>query len=125
MVIIASCTGCAVGPDYVPPQTTVPEQFMGSTVQGISSEQVLERWWSNFSDQQLNKLVSTAVHSNIDLRAAIARVNQARAIRQETFLDLFPTVGSDAVYTRNRTPTSTFAGGAIQNGNNYINNDNL
>lgn len=123
MVIIASCTGCAVGPDYVPPQTTVPEQFMGSTVQGISSEQVLERWWSNFSDQQLNKLVSTAVHSNIDLRAAIARVNQARAIRQETFLDLFPTVGSDAVYTRNRTPTSTFAGGAIQNGNNYINNE--
>lgn len=123
MVIIASCTGCAVGPDYVPPQTTVPKQFMGSTVQGISSEQVLERWWSNFSDQQLNKLVSSAVHSNIDLRAAIARVNQARAIRQETFLDLFPTVGSDVVYTRNRTPTSTFAGGAIQNGNNYINNE--
>lgn len=122
-VSILALAGCAVGPDYVPPETPTAPQFLGSSEAGATPEQVLERWWAHFGDEELNKLVTDAVRSNVDLRGAIARVNQARAIRQETFLNLFPTVTSDFIYTRTQTPTQTFAGGAFPSNSPYIENE--
>lgn len=116
-------SGCAVGPDFVKPETATQPQFAGAAEAGATQQQVLERWWSNFSDPTLNTLVADAVRSNVDLRGAIARVNQARAIRQERFLDLFPTVTSDLIYTKTQTPTQTFAGGAFPSRSPYIENE--
>lgn len=120
---LIAVSGCAVGPDYVKPETATQPSFLGAAEGQVTPEQVLERWWANFGDKTLNSLVTDAVRSNIDLRAAIARVNQARAIRQETFLNLFPTVTSDLFYQRSQTPTSTFAGNAFQAQNKYIENE--
>jgi multidrug efflux system outer membrane protein len=122
-ISVLALAGCAVGPDYVSPETTTAPQFVGAADAGATPEQLLERWWANFGDEELNKLITEAIRSNIDLRAAIARVNQARAIRQETFLNLFPTVTSDLIYTRTQTPTQTFAGGAFPSNSPYIENE--
>ena len=123
LVALLAISGCAVGPDFVPPETETQPQFLGTSQDGVSPEQVLQKWWGNFGDPTLNTLVTDAIRSNIDLRAAIARVNQARAIRQETFLNLFPTVTSDLIYTKTQTPTSTFAGNAFQSQQTYIENE--
>lgn len=122
-VTLIALTGCAIGPDFVPPETKTDPHFLGTSEAGVTPETVLERWWANFGDETLDKLVTDAVRSNIDLRIAIARVNQARAIRQETFLNLFPTVTSDGIYTRTQTPTQTFAGGAFPSNTPYIENE--
>jgi outer membrane protein TolC len=36
-------------------------------------------WWQVFEDEQLYELIHTALTENYDLRAAVARVLQARA----------------------------------------------
>jgi multidrug efflux system outer membrane protein len=123
VVVALMCAGCAVGPDYVTPDTTLPKQFLGDEGQPTAEELSLEKWWGNFNDPILTQLVSDAVRNNNDLQSAIARVNQSRAVYNQTFLNLFPTITSDGQYTNTHIPTSTFAGGAIQTGKSHINND--
>lgn len=118
-----ACAGCAVGPDYVTPEVSLPTQFAGSEAQTIAGEPAVQRWWSNFNDPLLAQLVADAVRNNNDLQAAIARVNQSRALYNQTFLNLFPTITSDGQYTNTHTPTSTFAGGALKTGRDHIDND--
>lgn len=125
IALLLALSGCAVGPDFVKPDTATQPTFMGASEAGIvpTGGDAMQRWWSNFGDNTLNNLVADAVSSNVTLRSAIARVNQARAIRQERFLDLFPTVTSDLIYTRTQTPTQTFAGGAFPSNSPYIENE--
>jgi multidrug efflux system outer membrane protein len=123
LLVAMMCAGCAVGPDYVTPETNLPEKFMGADGQPLQGQPALEKWWSNFSDPILTQLVSEAVRNNNDLQSAIARVNQSRALYNQTFLNLFPTITADGQYTNTHIPTSTFAGGAIKTGKNHIDND--
>jgi multidrug efflux system outer membrane protein len=123
LVVALMCAGCAVGPDYVTPETTFPKQFLGEEGQPTPEEISLERWWSNFNDPLLTQLVTDAVRNNNDLQSAIARVNQSRAIYNQTFLNLFPTITSNGQYTNTHVPTSTFAGGALQVPQSHIDND--
>jgi multidrug efflux system outer membrane protein len=117
--------GCAVGPDFEPPQTEVPDRFTQTPV-GIevgSDIDVARQWWDNFKDAELSALVAQAVLANKDLEIALARVNQARATRREAFLDLFPTVTSEGTYSKTRIPTTTFAGDAFETGRTHISNE--
>jgi multidrug efflux system outer membrane protein len=129
--------GCAVGPDFEPPKTDVPPQFAEATKAAISSAvtsapggvtaetapDVTEAWWQSFNDPELQRLIVDAVKANRDLDGALARVNQARAVRREAFLDLFPTVTAEGNYARTKIPTSTFAGDAFQTPRTHITNE--
>ena len=92
-LVTVSCAGCViVGPDYETPQVPVPQKFESSDAALTSAEPAIERWWKNFNDPILDDLIGQAVRENNDLQGAIARVNQARAIQNQAFLDLFPTI---------------------------------
>ena len=112
-----------VGPDYKAPEVSMPERFSETGVQAPEGQLNLDRWWSSFNDPLLEQLISDTVKGNKDLQSAIARVNQSRALYNQTFLDLFPTITADGQYTNTHIPTSTFAGGAIKTGKNHIDND--
>jgi outer membrane protein, multidrug efflux system len=69
-------------------------------------------WWRGFQDNTLNQLVDQALANNHDLRVATARLREARALRSETTFDRYPTVTSQASYTRQRLSEAvTPAGG--------------
>jgi multidrug efflux system outer membrane protein len=123
LVVALLCGGCAVGPDYVTPDVELPKQFVEASAYPVQGEPALEKWWDNFKDPILSQLVSDAVRGNNDLQSAIARVNQSRAIYNQTFLNLFPTITADGQYQNTHIPTSTFAGGALNTGKNHIDND--
>ena len=126
LALCSAISGCMVGPDYVKPEIPVAPKFIGAArVETVaeSDQKAIEAWWRHFSDQTLMNLVEQAVRSNNDLESAIARVNQARAVRQETFLDLFPTITNSEEYTKTHIPTSTFAGGAFKTGKTHITNE--
>ena len=57
-------------------------------------------WWTNFNDPELNSLVDRAVRSNLDLKIAEARVRAARAERQMTYADLWPSANASGSYAR-------------------------
>ncbi len=58
------------------------------------------RWWGQFEDPVLDDLVSRALNANHDVRIAVARVDQARAIFDDVKLDRYPTVIAGALADR-------------------------
>jgi NodT family efflux transporter outer membrane factor (OMF) lipoprotein len=100
---VALLAGCAVGPDYHPPKTSVPTQWSSPLAGGETNRASnLAAWWQNFGDTNLDALMHTAVQSNLTLRAAEARVREARAERAVVAGGLWPEINGSASYSRNR-----------------------
>jgi outer membrane protein, multidrug efflux system len=117
LIIVA---GCAVGPDYHPPETQVPSAWDGQNVvtpaqpsktAPIPVEMV--EWWNAFKDPTLSSLVEMAIRSNLDVRQAEARIRQARAARGVAGAPLWPEVDASALYQRSQGSSETGGGGAI------------
>ena len=91
--------GCAVGPNYKPPQTTVAAAFANNpTNVATADDAALATWWRGFNDTTLDGLVDRAIAHNHDLRIATANLKEARALRRFTTFDLAPTVQANAGY---------------------------
>lgn len=93
--------GCAVGPDYIRPDTPMPVQFHGQAgidLRHASSTTDFATWWTGFGDPQLTRYVTLALNQNLDLAQASARVTQARAGLGAVNAALLPSgnVGSQA-----------------------------
>jgi len=74
--------GCVSGPNYTFPEIAAPERYAHAAQQtsAIQSAPIaLDRWWQGFGDPELTRLVELALAQNLDLQAAGARVEQARA----------------------------------------------
>jgi NodT family efflux transporter outer membrane factor (OMF) lipoprotein len=82
LAVLASGTlvGCMVGPDYRAPVASPPQHWSEPLAGGETDRAAaLATWWRSFGDPELDSLVERALASNLDLRAAEARVRQARA----------------------------------------------
>jgi len=107
--------GCAtVGPDYVKPETTAPDQWQTELRDGLRSQsmdaETLATWWQTLNDPVLTDLIEQAVTSNLDIRAAAARLREARARRGVSGADRFPTINASGSATKTRSSESTGAG---------------
>ncbi len=60
----------------------------------------LETWWDGFNDPMLSRIVRQARDQNLDLAAALARVQQARGAAREAGAQLLPTVDLNGQATR-------------------------
>jgi NodT family efflux transporter outer membrane factor (OMF) lipoprotein len=93
-------SGCAVGPNYHMPKSSVNPGFANGSQTAISTNQTAITWWRSFQDTELDGLVDRAVATNHDLRIASARVRQARALRSQAVLNALPIVHADASYNK-------------------------
>jgi len=72
--------GCMVGPDYVAPETELPDQWTQQLSEGLTEgEADLRTWWTYLDDPELDSLIERATVGNLDLKQAVARIRQARA----------------------------------------------
>jgi outer membrane protein TolC len=81
-VMTSLLAGCAVGPDYSPPELSTPQHFHGQLSPGKQASldnAKLQAWWERFGDEQLARYITIALKQNLDLSQAIARVAQAQA----------------------------------------------
>ncbi|GAB7541312.1 efflux transporter outer membrane subunit [Cupriavidus sp. 8B] len=82
LFLASLATGCAVGPDYVRPDVSLPARFQGQAAvdhRHADASADLSAWWAGFGDPQLTRFVQLALEQNLDLAQAFARVAQARA----------------------------------------------
>ena len=102
---------CSVGPDFkamnplAPTSWFAARQNPASPLAGASMPSagpVETRWWESFHDPKLTDLVTRAAASNLDVRAAAARLAESRAQVRVTGADLLPQVNGNASYTRER-----------------------
>jgi NodT family efflux transporter outer membrane factor (OMF) lipoprotein len=96
-------SGCAVGPDYRKPETRLNDFHSAAAVQADAAGAAapdLDAWWQGFNDPLLSRLVQRAQAQNLDLAAALARVQQARGVASEAGAQLLPTADLDAQAAR-------------------------
>ncbi|HEX5208120.1 MAG TPA: efflux transporter outer membrane subunit [Steroidobacteraceae bacterium] len=121
--VSAALSGCAVGPNYHRPTTQVATQFPTTApkqqTRGESSASndvyshapAQTEFWKQFDDPVLNGMIGDALAANYDLRIALGRLVQARALRNESRFDLAPTVTASGGYTKQRVPAVENPGG--------------
>jgi multidrug efflux system outer membrane protein len=96
-----------VGPDYKRPTNSVAANYKAADLGAWKEGQPLDHvpkgnWWEIFSDETLNDLQHRATDANQELKAAVARVEQARAVARVARSELLPTITADPSYTRQR-----------------------
>jgi multidrug efflux system outer membrane protein len=99
-------TGCAVGPDYVQPTVAQAANYKesGPWKKAQPRDDISKGdWYTVFHDPKLNELEAQAESANQTLRAAAARVSEARALARETESNLFPSINFNADGSRQRT----------------------
>lgn len=98
-------TACMVGPDYKRPQTELApfHNKAGSEAAASVAPPSLEAWWTGFEDPMLVTVIQRALDQNLDLAAAFARVEQARAAAKGAGAELLPTFDVSASATANRS----------------------
>jgi NodT family efflux transporter outer membrane factor (OMF) lipoprotein len=92
-LIALSLAGCTVGPRYRAPQAQI-QAFHNAPVIAARPASVpappLDTWWEGFRDPELTRIVQRALAQNLDLAAALTRVEQARAVAKQAGAQLKP-----------------------------------
>lgn len=97
-----SLTGCMVGPKYHAPQSKVAPAFANAPAAAPATEPVAT-FWTVFNDPLLTRLVTDSLTANHDVRQAMARLREARALRRDSKYDLFPQTSVSAGYSATRS----------------------
>ncbi len=83
--------GCAVGPKYSRPETKKPEAYTQAKIDSIAGDSITNmKWWDVYKDSVLIALIDSAIIHNLDLKVALARVEEAKAILGFNQANMFP-----------------------------------
>ncbi len=109
ILLAAATAGCTVGPDYVPPEIDMPDAWHEQATEGLADGSAdIRTWWVLLNDPLLDALIERAGKRNLDLRIALARINEARAQRGVAFGQYFPDVDGVGFYQRSRASDNGF-----------------
>ncbi len=102
--------GCTLAPEYTRPASPVPEDWPRGaayqetkTASGVSTASEL-KWQEFFTDEKLQKIITTALKNNRDLRLAALNVERARALYRIQRAELLPTVNAVGSGSKQRVP---------------------
>jgi outer membrane protein, multidrug efflux system len=79
VTVATTLSGCIVGPNYERPQVVSPDQFRFVDTPATAQSIADTPWFQVFNDPALQALLKEATTNNLDLQAALARIEEARA----------------------------------------------
>ncbi len=111
-LLVTLGAGCRVGPEYTPVRVNPPANWPSiegpdSAGRQIVDTEGLATWWTTFQDPALSSLVERAVSNNKDLKIALARIRQSRAVLGVAGKQTDPGVSASAQYSRSQSGTPT------------------
>ena len=108
-LLLLGVAGCSMAPRVQQPEAvqTVPERFEQAAT-GEAAAQLL--WWRGFNDPALDQLVDAALARNLDLRAAVARVEEVQSLYRIARAPLLPGVQASVGRDQQSTPGNTGLG---------------
>lgn len=123
LAVLPLVNGCLLGPDYLRPEIDTPDGWKevrgesGSRLNAIPADELPKgRWWEIYDDSELNRLQQEATLNNQDLRAAMARLEQAGAAARVAGAAIMPTLDLQADAQRGASSADLTPGGASQTG---------
>jgi multidrug efflux system outer membrane protein len=113
-VLLTGLSGCALlGLDYERPNlSALPDSYRDAAASLPSDmaqlNEIPNAWWTLYQDPQLNALVYKAFKNNINIQAAVARIEEADAQMREAGATLLPNVNLGSEGVRNRVTETGF-----------------
>src|SRR4051794_41096258 len=101
LCLLAPLAGC-VGYEKPDLALEVPEKYRNAPRNADAALPALD-WWRGFRSKELTALVEAAQTQNLDIAAAIGRIQQADAQARIAGAALLPTIDANATATRSRT----------------------
>jgi multidrug efflux system outer membrane protein len=96
VVLTSALAGCAVGPDFEPPDmsTHIPAHFARAEADVARGSMTSgnDGFWRSFNDPNLNGLVEQALAANRDLSVALANYDRDHALLREARFNRYPTI---------------------------------
>ena len=124
-LVACSFFGCSLAPQYTRPDMPVPAELPvagsigGGATRGSAAqlgENISETGWASFyTDPVLRQVIGTALANNRDLRETALNVETFQAQYRIQRSELFPNVGADGSWTKQRA----FSGGQYGTGEMY------
>ncbi len=105
--LAALFAGCTVGPDYVRPETPLPAAFAEGAADPARGDLAID-WWQGFGEPELTRLVGRALAANADLRAAVARWEEAAAQLSDVAGAAWPALDATGETDRFKVSSGTF-----------------
>jgi multidrug efflux system outer membrane protein len=112
-------SGCMVGPDYQRPETPLPTTYADAPTVNAgaptsSTTTIRADWWTLYDDPTLNELVATALSENLDVAAAVAKIEEFDADLREANAALFPEIDLGGTAARSRSSGAVAAPQSIR-----------
>ncbi len=108
---------CTVGPSFKRPSPDVPTAWSAIAPPVVSpASQVTTapadaaHWWTSFNDAELTSLINRAAGANLDAKEAVLRIAEARAQRDVSKADEWPSLDANASAQINRLSDTTPTG---------------
>ena len=101
LLVTALLTGCMMGPDYRRPEVTAPQAYRYEPQQ--VADTINAEWWKLFDDPVLEKLIAEALAGNKTVKIAVANVEQAAGVLDQTRAPLFPQLNYAVAAARQRS----------------------
>ena len=117
--------GCSLAPTYRTPSSPSPAEAYAEASDWRKAEPLDNRasgaWWTLFQDPELDALEVKVGEANQNIKAAFARLQEARAATRIARADLFPTLNVASSATRQRVSQNspTFVPGRNPTFNNF------
>ncbi len=100
--------GCPVGPNFVPPQPAMPDEYRAAIAPADAAAFADAPWWEVFNDDILRGLIDEALANNYDLTTTIYRVEAAQHQVGITNSQIFPQIGYEGSASRQRAQFGPF-----------------
>jgi len=107
-LLLAGCI--TVGPDYKHP-VEKPVALQGVDAAQQSPINFQANWWAQFHDTTLDALITRAAKNSPDLKIALARLNQSRALLGTARSQQLPDIEAQTSYSRSREQQPGFTTG--------------
>ena len=124
--LAASLAACSLAPHYERPATPPPSSTYKEAgewkVSAPADTSARGHWWMMFDDPDLDALEAALTDANQSLKAALARLEQARAQTRIARSDWFPTLTAQANATRGEVSTYSqgYTPGKTRTGNSFV-----
>ncbi len=123
LLAVAGCSGSKRS-EYNIPEVNLPASY--SNLSKVQSEKVktgetapmtipqsISKWWMHYRNDELNSLVDEALTNNYRLKAAIARIAQAKALYGSNLAQEFPRISGSA---KNDISAPVYGLGSVKQG---------
>jgi len=106
VIVFAALSACSLAPTYERPELSTASMYPTTAAAGASAglQAPLPLWPDFFGDADLKHLIGRALDNNRDLRIALYRVGEARALYGIQRAEQFPATSAQALGSRARVP---------------------